>query len=447
VRYEPISPDLFVTNRANLRGLLKPNSIVIVHANDIYPTNADGTMAFKQNSDLFYLTGVDQEETVLVLMPDAVDPKEREILFVKETSELIAIWDGEKLSKEQARAATGIERIEWAHNFDSFLHRMVPQADHIYMPTNEHLRASVVVETRNARFIKDCQSRYPLHRYERLAPLMHRLRITKDKEEIRIMQHACDITDAGFRRVLGFITPGVGEWEIEAELLHEFVRRGSRGFAYSPIIGTGKNACVLHYLENDKVCRDGEMVLMDVAAEYAGWASDLTRTVPVNGRFTKRQRDVYDSVLRVLRGANQILRPGNTPMDYQKQVIELMERELVNLGLFTAKEAREQGPDKPLVKKYFMHGTSHHLGLDVHDVCPPHEPYAEGMVFTIEPGIYIREEGLGVRLENDVVIGKTSNHDLMGKIPIEAEEIEMLMNVRGEAPAPRKEFSKVGAKA
>jgi Xaa-Pro aminopeptidase len=428
VRYEPISPDFFVRNRGNLRGLLKPNSMVILHANDIYPTNADGTMAFKQNSDLFYLTGVDQEETTLVLMPDAVDPKEREILFVKETSELIAIWDGDKLSKEQARAATGIERIEWAHTFDGFLHRMVPQVEHIYLATNEHLRASVVVETRNARFIKDCQSRYPLHRYERLAPLLHRLRITKDAEEIRIMQRACDITEAGFRRLLGFIKPGVGEWEIEAELLHEFVRRGSRGFAYSPIIGTGKNACVLHYLENDKVCQDGDMVLMDVAAEYAGWASDLTRTVPVNGRFTKRQREVYDSVLRVFRGANDILRPGNTPMEYQKQVIELMERELVNLGLFTAKDAREQGPDKPLVKKYFMHGTSHHLGLDVHDVCPPHEPYAEGMVFTIEPGIYIREEGMGIRLENDVVIGRDGNFDLMGNIPIEADEIEELMN-------------------
>ena len=407
--------------------MLKPNSMVIVLANDIYPTNADGTMAFKQNSDLFYLTGVDQEETTLVLMPDAVDPKEREILFVKETSELIAVWEGEKLTKEQARAATGIERVEWSHSFEGFLHRLVPQVEHVYLLTNEHLRASVVVETRNARFIKDCQARYPLHRYERLAPLLHRLRMTKDAEEIKLLQRACDITEAGFRRVLGFIKPGVGEWEIEAELLHEFVRRGSRGFSYSPIIGTGKNACVLHYVENDKVCKDGEMILMDVAAEYAGWASDLTRTVPANGKFTKRQRDVYNAVLRVFRGANDILRPGNTPMEYQKQVIELMERELVGLGLFTAKEAREQGPDKALVKKYFMHGTSHHLGLDVHDVAPPHEPFAEGMVFTIEPGIYIREEALGVRLENDFVIGKDGNFDLMGKIPIEAEEIEALM--------------------
>ncbi len=427
MRYEPISPEFLTRNRENLRALLKPNSMVILHANDIYPTNADGTMPFKQNSDLFYLTGVDQEETTLILMPDAGDAKEREILFVKETSELIAIWEGEKFTKEQARAATGIERIEWAHSFEGFLHRMVPQVDHIYLSTNEHLRASVVVETRNARFIKDCQARYPLHRYERLAPLMHRLRIIKDVEEIKFLQHACDITEAGFRRLLGFIKPGVGEWEIEAELLHEFVRRGSRGFAYAPIIGAGKNACVLHYIENDKVCKDGDMVLLDVAAEYAGWASDLTRTVPVNGKFTKRQRDVYNAVLNVFNGANAILRPGNTPMEYQKQVVELMERELVNLGLFTAKEAKAQGPDKALVKKYFMHGTSHHLGLDVHDVCPPHEPFAEGMVFTIEPGIYIREEAMGVRIENDVVIGKDGNFDLMRNIPIEAEEIEELM--------------------
>lgn len=427
VRHDPIDPQLFVRNRQRLREMLKPNSIVILHANDIYPTNADGTMPFLQNSDLACLTGVNQEDTVLVLMPDAKDPKEREILFVKETSELIAIWEGEKLSKQAATAATGIERVEWAHSFDSFLHRLVPQVDNIYLATNEHLRAQVVVETRNDRFIKECQTRYPLHRYQRLAPLMHQLRMIKDPLEIAILQKACDITGAGFRRLLGFIKPGVGEWEIEAELLHEFVRRKSRGFAYNPIIGSGKNACVLHYLENNCLCRDGEVVLLDVAAEYGGWNSDLTRSVPVNGRFSPRQRAVYDSVLRVFRGANEMLRPGNTPMEYQKQVIEIMEEELIGLGLIDAKAAKEQGPDKPLVKKYFMHGTSHHLGLDVHDVSPPHQAFAEGMVFTIEPGIYIREEGLGIRLENDVLIGKDGNFDLMGDIPIEADEIESLM--------------------
>jgi Xaa-Pro aminopeptidase len=430
MRYDPIDPQLFVRNRNNLRSLLKPNSIVIVHSNDIYPTNADGTMAFKQNSDLFYLTGVDQEETILVLMPDAKDPKQREILFVKETSEHIAIWDGEKLSKEQAQAQTGIARVEWSHTFESLLHSLVPQADHIYLPTNEHLRAAVITETRNDRFIKHCQARYPLHRYERLATLLHRLRMTKDPVEVAMIQRACDITEAGFRRLLGFVKPGVGEWEIEAELLHEFVRRGSRGFAYNPIIGTGKNACVLHYLENHSRCLDGELVLLDVAAEYAGWASDMTRTIPINGRFTKRQRDVYDAVLRVMRGANELLRPGRSPLDYQNGVIELVEGELVDLGLIDAKAAKEQGPDKALVKKYFMHGTSHHLGLDVHDVAPPHEPYGEGMVFTIEPGIYIREEGFGVRLENNVLIGEHENFDLMRNIPIEAEEIEELMNAR-----------------
>lgn len=428
MRYEPVSPEFFVRNRNRLRELLKPKSIVIVLSSDIYPTNADGTLPFKQNSDFLYLAGADQEESVLILMPDAVDEKEREILFVRETNEQVAIWEGDKLTKDQAREVSGIIRIEWSHTFHSILHRMVPQADHIYLLTNEHLRADYVVETRNDRFIKECQARYPLHRYERLAPLLHRLRITKDAEEIRIIQRACDITGAGFRRVLGFMKPGVGEWEIEAELLHEFVRSGSRGFAYTPIIGSGKSACALHYIENDKICKNGDMVLMDVAAEYAGWASDLTRTIPANGRFTPRQRQVYDAVLRVLRGANEILRPGILLKEYQKKVIEIMEQELIGLGLFSAGEAAAQDEEKKLVKKYFMHGTSHHMGLDVHDVSPPHEPLAEGMVFTIEPGIYIRDENLGVRLENDVLIGKDANIDLMANIPIEADEIEALMN-------------------
>lgn len=428
MRYERISPELFVRNRERLKSLLKPNSAVVLHGNDTYPTSADGTLPFKQASDLYYLTGVDQEETILLLVPDAYDAKDREILFVKETSELIAIWEGAKLTKEAATGVSGIGRVEWLGNFESHLHRLIPQVENIYLSTNEHLRAHVVVETRNARFIKECQARYPLHRYERLSPLMHRLRMVKDAEEIRVMQQACDITEAGFRRVLGFIQPEVGEWEIEAEYLHEFVRRGSRGFAYTPIIGSGKNACVLHYVENDQRCHDGELILMDVAAEYGGWNADMTRTVPVNGRFSKRQRDVYEAVLSVMRSANSLIYPGNKPAGYQSAVIELMERELVNLGLFTAKEAMAQGPDKPLVKKYFMHGTSHHLGLDVHDVAPPNQPFEEGMVLTIEPGIYIREEGLGIRLENNVVIGENGNFDLMANIPLEADDIESLMH-------------------
>jgi len=427
VRHEPIPAGLFLRNREHLRGLLKPNSMVILHANDIYPTNADGTLPFKQNSDLFYLTGVDQEETILLLMPDARDPQEREILFVKETNEHLAIWEGQKVTKEQASAVSGIQRTEWSSTFEGFLHRCAPQVERIYLSTNEHLRANMVVETRNARFIKECQGSYPLHRYERLSPLLHRLRSLKDPEEIRLLQQACDITGAGFRRLLGFIRPGVGEWEIEAELLHEFVRRGSRGFAYPPIIGAGKNACVLHYVNNDQRCQDGDLVLLDVAAEYAGWNADLTRTVPVNGRFSPRQRAVYDAVLRVFRGANELLRPGTQPAAYQQAVLEIMERELVGLGLFSARDAKAQGPGKPLVKQYFMHGTSHPLGLDVHDVSAPHEAFAAGMVVTIEPGIYIREEGLGIRLENDVLIGSEKNLDLMAGIPLEVEQIEALM--------------------
>lgn len=403
--------------------------MVIVHANDILPTNADGSLLLHQNRDLFHLSGVDQEETVILLFPDAKGEKDREILFVRETNEHIAVWEGEKLDKEAATKASGIERVEWSSTFMNQLMLLAPQVEHIYLSTNEHGRAARVVQTRNDRFIQECQARFPLHRYERLAPLMNELRIIKDQVEIDLLQKACDITESGFRRVLEFVKPGVGEWEVEAEYLHEFVRQKSRGFSYSPIIGSGKNACVLHYLESKDICQDGEMLLMDVAAEYANYNADMTRTIPVNGRFTDRQRAVYDAVLRTLRAANDILRPGITPADYQKKVREMVEVELIGLGLIDAEAAKEQDRDKlPLVDKYFMHGTSHHLGLDVHDVCPAHEPVREGMVFTIEPGIYIREENLGVRLENDVLIGKDGNIDLMGNIPIEADEIEALMN-------------------
>lgn len=427
MRYDPIDPSLFVANRKKLVPLIPKGGLVALHANDIMPTNADAVMPFYQNTDLLYLTGIDQEETVLVLFPDAKHARDREILFVKETSELIAIWDGEKLTKEQAARLSGIERVEWSSSFDDIFRRLVPQSECLVLSTNEHLRAEVAVETRNDRFIRACRERWPLQRLERLAPLMHSLRMLKEDAEIEAIRKACAITEAGFRRVLGFVRPGVGEWEIEAEFQHEFVRRRTR-FAYQPIIGSGANACILHYLENQNVCKDGDMVLMDVGAEWARWNSDMTRTIPVNGRFTARQRQVYDAVLRVLRGANQLIRPGVKPTDYQRSVVALMEEELVGLGLFSAKEAAAQTPDKPLVKKYFMHGTSHHLGLDVHDVCPPEEPFAPGMVLTIEPGIYIREEALGVRLENNVLVGTDSNLDLMASIPIEADEIEELMN-------------------
>ena len=428
MRYDKIDESLFIGSRDRLRAQLKPRSIVVLHSNDIMPTNADGVMPFMQNTDLFYLTGVNQEETVLVLFPDAHDEKDRELLFVKETSELIAIWEGEKLTKEQATEVSGIKRVEWSQTFESHLHRLVPQADHIYLATNEHLRASAVVETRNDRFIKQCKDRYPLHSFERLAPLMHQLRIFKEPIEVEMLKRAISITEKGFRRVLNFLKPGVGEWEVEAEYLHEFVTNRSRGFAYPPIIGAGKNACVLHYVENNSRCEDGELLLMDVAAEWANWNADMTRTVPVNGRFTDRQRDVYNAVLSVFRQSCGILRPGITPLEWRKQTVDMMEGELVRIGLVDADEAREQTEEKELVKKYFMHGIGHHLGLDVHDVHPPHEPVAPGMVFTVEPGIYIRDEKMGVRLENDIYIGEDRNIDLFDEIPIEAEEIEELMN-------------------
>lgn len=431
MRFESIPSGLFESNRKRLASLLKPGSMVILHANDVYSTNNDGTLPFKQNANLLHLSGINQEETVLLLFPDAPDPRDREILFVKETNEFMAIWEGAKFTKEKARELSGIERVEWLSAFEGNWHRLAPLAENFCLETNEGNRVNNLnfMETRNSRFIEECKRRYPLHNYERLTKLMEAIRVIKDPEEIKIIQKACDITEAGFRRILPFIKPGVGEWEIEAELLHEFVRRGSRGFAYPPIIGSGSSNCVLHYVENNKRCQDGELVLLDTAAEYLGWASDLTRTVPVNGRYTDRQRDVYNAVLRVYRAANEILRPGTCIMDFQKQVIEIMEGELVGLGLFSAKEAKAQGKDKALVKKYFMHGTSHHMGIDVHDVFGgPAEILKEGMVFTIEPGIYIQEEGFGVRLEDDVVLGKDGNFNLMENIPIEIEEIEELMN-------------------
>lgn len=427
MRYEPIDPKLFIRNRERLRELLKPNSIVVLHSNDIMPMCADGVMPFVQNSNMIHLTGADQEETILVLFPDAQTEQQKEIIFVRETNEHIAIWEGDKYTKERATEITGIKNVQWTDSFDATFHNLVQQAEHIYLSTNEHLRADSSVETRNDRFIKKCKAAYPLHNYERLSPLMHKLRTIKQPEEIKVMQKACDITESGFRRVLKLIKPGVGEWEVEAALTHEFLIHGSKGHAYTPIIGGGHNACVLHYVENSMPLKDGDMVLMDVGAEYGNWNADMTRTVPVNGKFTDRQRAVYNAVLKVMRQANEILRPGLLPSEYQKQVLEFMQEALIGLGLIDTEEAKAQDDSKPLVKKFFMHGTSHHIGLDVHDVTPPNEPFAVGQVFTIEPGIYIREENLGCRIENDVQIRENENFDLMRNIPIEADEIEALM--------------------
>ena len=432
MRYSPLSSTLFIDARKRLRKLLPPGAMVIVLANDIYPTNADGTMAFHQNSDLFYLSGVDQEETVLVLFPDAPDPKMREMLFLRETNETIAIWEGEKLNKDQAAERTGIAKtsIHWLDGFERQFRSAMCLAKTVFLNTNEHARATVDVETRDLRFIHRCQREFPLHSYERLAPLMHDLRIIKTPREVEVIQHAISITDAAFRRVLGFIKPGVMEYEIEAEIIHEFIRSGAQGHAYTPIIGSGRNACVLHYIENHSQCEDGELVLMDFGARYANYNADLTRTIPANGRFTKRQRAVYDAVHNVFKAARKMLKPGALLKEYQEKVGEQMQEELLKLKLITKKdikEALEKDPEKPAYKKYFMHGTSHHLGLDVHDVGDTWRKMEPGMVFTIEPGIYIPDENLGVRLENNVLITKGGNADLMGEVPIEAEEIEALM--------------------
>ncbi|RTQ50253.1 M24 family metallopeptidase [Hymenobacter gummosus] len=427
MRYGSISPDLFTTNRRNFERQLLPGSLAIFHSNDVMPTNADGTMAFRQNNDLFYLSGVDQEESILVIFPDAKLPQYREILFLKETSEHILIWEGYKLTKQQAREQSGIQTIMWLDSFKSVLPALMNEAEHVYLNSNEHIRAVVEVETRDARFIQEIRRQYPLHDYKRAAPIMHHLRAIKHPEEIRLMRKACEITGNAFRRLLGFVKPGVMEYELEAEIVHEFIRSGSRGPAYGSIIASGENANVLHYVSNDRECKDGDVILLDFGAEYANYAADLSRSIPVNGKFTPRQREVYDAVLRVMQYAKSQLVAGNNIEEYHAGVGRFMEQQLIGLGLLSQGDVNNQDPAAPLYKKYFMHGTSHYLGLDVHDVGAKYRTFEPGMVYTVEPGIYIREEGLGIRLENDVVITRSQCEDLMADIPLEADDIERLM--------------------
>ncbi|WP_031529333.1 aminopeptidase P family protein [Dyadobacter crusticola] len=428
MRYDRIDKTLFIENRRRLTQLMKPKSLAILNSNDIMPTNADGTMGFKQNTDLFYLTGADQEETMLLIFPDHPDPKFREVLFLRETNELIAVWEGEKLTKEQAKEVTGIQSIFWTHQFETVFGNIIFEAENVYLNTNEHTRHDSQVQSRDARFVRDFREKYPLHTLLRIAPLMHQLRATKHPIEVELLQKACEITKAGFERVLKFVKPGVQEFEIEAELVHEFIRKRSKGFSYQPIIASGANACVLHYIQNNQPCKDGDILLLDVAAEYANYGADLTRSIPVNGRFTKRQREVYDAVLRVFKAAKGMLVSGNIWDEYHREVGKVMESELIGLGLLTKEAIEKQDPDWPAYKKYFPHGTSHFLGLDIHDVGNKYRRFEPGMVFTCEPGIYIREEGLGIRLENDILITETGNIDLMEDIPLEADEIEEIMN-------------------
>jgi Xaa-Pro aminopeptidase len=429
MKYDRIPSNLFIKNRKKFVDKMKENTLAVFNSNDIFPISADSTMPFQQHRDIFYLSGVDQEESILVLFPTCTNEKHREILFLKETSDLIAVWEGEKLSKDQAFEVSGIKTVYWLNQFETIWKQLLAEASGVYLNTNEHLRASTEVETREDRFIKKFKNEFPAHQVHKSAPIMHLIRSVKENEEIELMQIACNITQKGVQRVLEFVKPGVWEHHIEAELAHEFIMNRSKGFAYTPIVASGKNACVLHYIENNKECFDGDVILLDVGAEYANYSSDLTRCIPVNGKFTERQKAVYNAVLHVKKEAEKMLVPGTVMSEYHAEVGRIMENELIKLKLIDSNDIKNQNPDWPAYKKYFMHGTSHFLGLDTHDLGLWNQAIKAGMVFTCEPGIYIPEEGLGIRLEDDLLVtdnGKPLN--LMANIPIEAEEIEDIMN-------------------
>ena len=429
MKYQPIKSELFIKNRKNFIAAMKPNSIAVFNSNDIYPISADSTMPFEQHRDIFYLSGVDQEESVLMLFPDCPNPELREVLFVRETNEHIAVWEGEKLTKEAAFKTSGIKTVYWLQDLEKVLFEMSTYADTFYINTNEHYRASVETETREDRFTKWLLAKYPAHSVAKSNPILQRLRSVKDQIELDLMQHACNITEKGFRRILNFIKPGVWEYEIEAELLHEFVKNRSKGFAYTPIIASGNNANVLHYIENNQECKSGDLILFDIAAEYANYKSDLSRTVPVSGRFSDRQKAVYNAVNHVKKEATKLLVPGTLWKEYHVEVGKIMTSELLTLGLLDKADVQNEDTNWPAYKKYLMHGTSHHIGLDTHDYGLLHEPMQANMVFTVEPGIYIPDEGFGIRLEDDVVVQEKGEPiNLMRNIPIEAEEIEDLMN-------------------
>jgi len=426
VRHQKIDPRLFVENRQRLAGLLAPNSLAVVNANDVLPANADAVLPMQPNSDLFYLTGVEQEESILLLAPGAFDERLREVLFLREPNELLKTWEGHKLSKQEATALSGVKTVKWLSEWPGVFHALVCEVEHVYLNTNEHKRAVVEVQTRDARFVAACRAKYPLHEYRRLARLMHRLRVEKGRRELDLLRRAIDVTGRGFRRVARFVKPGVTEYEVEAEFAHEFTRRRAK-FAYNPIIAAGPSACVLHYLANDQVCRRGELLLLDVAASYANYNADLTRTIPVGGRFTRRQRQVYNAVLRVMRASIRGATIGKLHRDWQKEAQAMMNEELLSLGLLRPRDVKKQTEDEPACRKYFMHGLGHPLGLDVHDVGFTTDPFAAGWVLTVEPGIYIPDEGFGVRLENNVLVTEDGPVDLTASIPVEAEEIEALM--------------------
>jgi len=425
----PLPAALFTLNRERLVKKLLPRSLAVLNANDVMPTNADGTMGHLQNADLFYLTGIHQEETMLLLAPDAFDPSHREILFVRQPNEHLAIWEGHKLTKEKAAAISGIKNVKWLTEFPGVFRQVACEMENVYLNSNEHSRADVTVPTRDSRFIRDCRQQFPLHRYQRLAPLMHELRSVKSQHEVDAIKAACDLTGKGFKRVCKFLKPGVNEADVEAEFAHEFIRHKGV-FAYSPIIASGANNNILHYTHNDQICKKGDLLLLDVAAGLGNYMSDLTRTIPVSGKFSRRQKQVYNAVLRVFRAQVAALTPGKTTKDLRKECDELIARECVDLGLLKLSQIKKQTPDNPAVRPFFMHGVSHPIGLDVHDVTCAHFKIEPGWVLTVEPAIYLKEEGFGVRIENTVVVTENGPVDLMAGIPIEADEIEALMNRR-----------------
>jgi Xaa-Pro aminopeptidase len=429
MKYHQINSELFIKNRYNFTSAMKPNSLAVFNSNDIYPISADSTLPFEQHRDIFYLSGVDQEESVLLLFPDCPNEKHREILFLRETNDHIAVWEGAKLTKKAAFETSGIKSVYWLQDLEKILFELSTYCDTFYINTNEHYRANVETETREDRFTKWLLAKYPAHSVAKSSPIMHRLRSVKDPIELDLMQRACNITEKGFRRILDFVKPGVWEYEIEAELIHEFVRNRSKGFAYSPIIASGNSANVLHYMENNKECKSGDLILLDIAAEYANYKSDLTRTIPVSGKFSERQKAVYNAVNYVKKEATKLLVPGTLWKEYHLEVGDIMTSELLKLGLLDKADVQNEDKDWPAYKKYFMHGTSHHIGLDTHDYGLLHEKMQANMVFTVEPGIYIPDEGFGIRLEDDVVVQeKGEPFNLMGNIPIESDEIEDLMN-------------------
>jgi Xaa-Pro aminopeptidase len=428
MKYFPIDRSLFIENRRRFVQRLKPGSVAVFNSNDVLPTSADGTHPFVQQTDLFYLSGIDQEQSTLVICPDSKDDKHREILFLKETNEQIALWEGRKYTKEEASTVSGIKTVYWNQEFNNIFRPLVFQSEHIYLNPNEHLRADASVETRDDRFVQWCRKSFPLHRYERLALIMQDLRVIKSEPEVALIKQAGNITERAFRRLLGFIKPGVWEFEIEAEIYHEFLRNRSKGPAFETIVASGPDSCTLHYVKNDKQCRDGDLVLIDFGAEYGHYAADVTRTVPVGGKFSKRQKQVYNAVLSVQKAAIKLLTPGKTLDAYNREVGQIMEAALMGLGLLDAGAVGQQSKDEPLYKKYYPHGTSHHLGLDVHDYGDKYRKLEPGMVLTCEPGIYIRDEAIGVRIENDLLISPNGPVDLTEGIPREAEEIEALMN-------------------